>query len=99
MSDVTLDELMKTPHTCKVFNKREREYLNFDYEYTKSDEIIAELEDNDVDLTQYQTEENKIKEIKHEEDWGKFRDEHLSSCQDPYCVISNKYQKQKQGGI
>ena len=92
--EVTLDELMDTKRTCKVFNKREREYLNFEMDYTKSEEIISELEDNDVDVSKYQTDESKVKEEQAEKDWVIFQDEHLRTCNDNHCVILHKYQEQ-----
>jgi len=74
------------PEGCKEYRKLERVYLDgFEYKYTKSEEVISELEDNGVDVGQYQTEENKKAEEVHEETSIKAREDHLASCENAAC--------------
>lgn len=89
---MTIERLVKAredqykPDGCKEYRTLERHYLDgFEYKYTKSEDIISELEDNDVDVSKYQTEENKIAEELHETTSIKAREDHLAVCDNPRC--------------
>ncbi len=87
--EATLDELIacrQEAFKCKGFREAEKFYLDgFTPKYTKSDEIISELEDNDVDVSQYQTEESKIEQEEHDKLGIRLREEHLKTCNEDVC--------------
>ncbi len=102
MKEITLDEVTKTRENaykeCKEYRKLEFFYIHgFEPKYTKSDEIIDELEDNDVDVDKFQTEESKKAEQEHEETATKARDDHVKTCEicKPYNDTWNEYNKQR----
>ena len=97
---MTIERLVKArdnqykPDGCKEYRRLEKDYLNFDYEYTKTPEAIEALEDNDVDTSQYQTEENKKAEIEHEDVAIKARDGHVAICTNGACIEMRTAQKE-----
>lgn len=95
MTYATLDDVMNTPHTCKIWNKKEWSYLNFEYEYTRSADFIEGLEESNGDTEKYQTEENKIKQDQEEKEWMEFQNIHLETCEDPHCKTLKSFQDGK----
>jgi len=90
---MTIERLVKAresqykPEGCKEFRKLETFYINgVEAEYTKSEEAIELLEENDVDVSQYETEESKKAGDLHEETARKARDDHVASCQLEGCT-------------
>lgn len=75
---------------CKEAYKIENITLNFTYEYTKSLEVIEELEDNGVNTDQYITQESKEKYALAEIEQEKKFFEHCSKCDNPYCQWAYK---------
>jgi len=104
MNEITLDkvteEQKKAYKECKEYRKLENFYISgFEPKYTKSDEIISELEDNDVDVDKFQTEESKKAEQEHEETAFKAREDHVATCEicKPYHETWTEYTKQRGG--
>ena len=89
----TLDDLMACSHTCKTYNKLEHEYLSFQYEYNLTADQIDIMEENDVDLTKYQTKENKIKEDIHEKETFKAKEDHILTCEENYCKTVRSFRE------
>ncbi len=94
--NITLNDLIEAREQqykkdgCKIYRILEHRYLNFDYEYTKSDEVIEALEEKDFDVSEYQTEENKKAEEDHEITSLKAREDHTKICENKYCKILSR---------
>ncbi len=76
---------------CRTQTKLDNKLLfGFDCKHTKSDEVIAELEDHDVDVAIYETDES-IKEHKiHDEKVQSEIFKHQSECDHIMCNWSHK---------
>ena len=91
------EKLCPMPNTDKKVNPDCKEawliqkpFMNFEYEYTKDEDTIATLEDNDVDVDQYITEESSAEgERVADECQDKLR-EHQLTCSNIWCNWHSK---------
>lgn len=75
---------------CKELYKIQDLTLRFEYEYTKSKDIINELIDNDVDVDQYITKESQKKYDEAQLLQDKLSYEHGKVCTNDYCIWITK---------
>lgn len=66
---------------CPTLEELTKKELYFKPKFTKDDDFITELEDNDIDTQKYWTEESNQQYEKIASD----KDAHIASCDHPCC--------------
>ena len=79
-------DISKNERTCKIYNKAENKYLHFESEYDLNECCINFADENDVDLSNYETQESRTKNEANDQEWFKFSKEHLLICEDHHCI-------------
>jgi hypothetical protein len=75
---------------CKEAYMINKPSMNFEYEYTKDEDTIATLEDNDVDVSQYITEESLEEEDRIGDECQDKLREHQLTCSNIWCQWHKK---------
>jgi len=82
-------EILTLCYKCKEYRELEKFHLNFKFEYSISADEIQLLEDNDVDVDKYIT--NQKEYDQHENTCTEKMDKHLRNCNSEGCKLLFEY--------